>query len=65
MKEKLLLTWNREQFETVPVNFRFVKTNVIDKNLSFINYEKVVKSDKLGTKQLSVTPFYKPISRIV
>ena len=65
MKEKLLLTWDHEQFKTVPVNFRFVKTNIIDRNIDFLKYEKVVKSNRLNTKQLAVTVFYKPISRIV
>lgn len=65
MKEKLLLNWDREQFKTVPVNFRFVKTNIIDRNIDFLKYEKVVKSNRLNTKQLAVTVFYKPISRIV
>lgn len=65
MKEKLLLEWEKTEFITVPVNFRFVKTNILDRDKDFSMYEKVVKSNKLCTKQLSVVPFYKPISRIV
>lgn len=64
MNEKKLLEWEKNSMTSLPVNYKFVKTTLRDANAKF-QRERVIKSGNLGTRQVPVTPFYKPISRLI